>query len=772
MCRFGWVALCLLACDDDASNVDPGIPPDMAPTFDGSADVHSGDAAVVDQAIPDEGPDDAAMPDAALPVLDDVVGLQVAAGRHLSATWVAGRPAVAWYDPDARALRFARALVDAPRTSADWSRYTLHADGRYPSLQVVDGRPAVAFYDATEGQLRYAHADTPAPRPNDWSIHTIDADGNPGAFADMVVSGERVVIAYQDSATGALRVATATQSPPANIAHWRVELVDEEGDTGHFASVALVGGRPVVAYHDATSTSLKRAALTEEGWQVETIDDDGAVGRYCDLAPDGRLVSYRDDERGTLNVAFAGVEGWTIVRVDETGDAGAFSEVHLGFGYPVVTYVDERTHRLKKASFDGEGWRLARIDTPEEVGGGALLAAHPCGGVDDLGIGAHTGLYVYRAADSGRLEMAYDATDSAPWFRHPVHHALRDATGSVLLPNDVPTVAYTTASRGVRQAMATTWPPTDSRHWHDHAVLEGGSATGLVTAQGPAGPMLAWSGRPEGAAESAIYFARALGEAAGETEDWVVHPVATNLPDAPVGLVVVGGRPALAVPDAEGLRYLRANTETPESADDWVGHALLPGGLQTHTAALTLVDDRPAVFYGATLEDGRASVVFAHATVPEPAGSADWSTRHDVGAELAEGMRPRLLSAASVAGRAAVAFATVGLHYVRARDLAPTEAGDWQAHEPDGTIVPRSPMLADRDGTPALLYAVLAPGASLRLATTGTAAPSGRQAWTFSQIDGREGPSTLFTPRGVGDYRDQRAVLYESGSCLMMARAR
>ena len=671
------------------------------------------------------------------PPVEGVLGAHVAAGSHLDGAWVAGRLTVAWYDPEARTLWRARADSDAPLTSADWTRDALAEDGRYPSVAVVAGEAAIAFYDAGEGRLRMARGD---------ATHTIDADGNPGAFADLAVDGERAAVAYNDAASGALRVATATTFPPGDIAHWRVEVVDDEGDTGHAASVEWVAGRPVVAYHDATTRKLKVARRGDDAWTIEVVADESDAD--CDLAPSGELVAYRS-ATGDLMVARRGEEGWVSEPVDETGDVGHGVRVHTQFGRPVITHFDAGRHRLKTATTAEEGWRLDSVSTPEDVAEAAGFLAHPCGAVDDLGVGQHGGLHLYRAA-SGALAFVYDAEPSGQWTRHPVAGVTAAATSSVWLGGDLPRVAYGVRGGGVSLATATLWPPADSAQWERVAVSEEGTPLELSAVAGPA---LAWRDEASGA----IHYARRGGE-------WAAHATGLRSNHAFGGLALVGGRPAVAYRDDDGaVLYARATNEAPAGPDDWSAHRVDPGVTGGTLVALVVVDGRPAVFYG----DGEGGVFYAHATVPEPAGSPDWGARHAV----TDDVDAHALAATVVGDRPLLLLASEGLHFLRARSADPGVAGDWQRHVADAGPVVGRPRLTERDGAPARLYGAAAPDSTLRLATTGSAAPGGAAAWTFGRVDQRTGPVPFFAADSLGDSRGQRAALYRVSGCAMLARA-
>ncbi len=724
------------AATEDSAAVD-AAPRDAAPP--------DAAAVAVDMATPDLGPDAAPMA-----VEPGVLGAQVAAGRHLDAAWVGGRLLVVWYDPDARALRVARALRDAPLADVDWSRHTLAEEGRSPSVAVVRGRPAVAYHDAANGALRFALATSPAPAgPEDWEVHTIDDRGNPGAFADLRVASGQLAVAYHDAAEGELRVAFTETLPPTSSADWTLETVEADGDTGHFARVGL---EPLsAAWRDATTGTAKYAVRGEDGWTVETVDEDGDPGHDLDLA--GDLISWRDAEGGFLEVATRGDDGWQVEVVDQTGDTGGGSQLHRVYGFPVVTHLDAARGRIKRATRTGAGWQLDGVTPPEPAGGAVFLAAHPCGATDDVELGRHGGVFLYRDGASGSLRFTYDAEERSPWFLHDLGVAAADA---VLLPG--PGLLYADASQGnVRYAAASRPGPTDTEHWSHQVVGPGPAAQLVASAAGEGAVVAAWL------ADGAVHFMR------GGGDEWRAHSLEVSGELELAGAVVVGDRPALAWRDlGDGaVRFARARTSTPAEAADWEIHGVEPLENVTGGAALLVADGRPALAWVAApeAEGGAPTLRFAHAMLPDPVGSADWS-RHDVELELDPGELRATVAAATVAGLPSVVVGGSRLHYAVARESSPTSGDDWQRHVAEAASADGPVRLTAVAELPAMLYGGRGVDTQLRLATSANAEPRGSQAWTFSRVDRRDGGAIPFRPAGISTTETLRYVAYRVGGCL------
>ncbi|MCG3152914.1 MAG: hypothetical protein GEEBNDBF_02219 [bacterium] len=76
-------------------------------------------------------------------------------------------------------LRFARAKVEFPASGADWEFHdvdTIGNTGERTSLVYADGRPAVSYFDNSKADLRFARAKVAEPVSTaDWQLLTIDA---------------------------------------------------------------------------------------------------------------------------------------------------------------------------------------------------------------------------------------------------------------------------------------------------------------------------------------------------------------------------------------------------------------------------------------------------------------------------------------------------------------------------------------------------------------------------------------------------------------------
>lgn len=284
--------------------------------------------------------------------------------------------------------------------------------GQWAAIAVdTAGQVHLTWYDATEGALLYGRAQGQGP----VTVETVDGkgEGARGTHASLAVDLEGGVhIAYRDETARRLRYAHR-----ATDGTWMTEKIDGcageddcpaegEEDYGEYASLALVSGRPRIAFYDRARGDLKLAeGDSEGGWEVVTLDgrdpltgvDEGDMGRFASLAldPSQKLgVAYYDATRGALRYLWPGAASPQPVVVD----AGAYLDDATGaarqhpVGQHVVQRLDERG-RAQLLYLDAGRLVMKRaIVTGKTVEGPWDLAEVPAGAWAD-----------FRLASDGRL---------------------------------------------------------------------------------------------------------------------------------------------------------------------------------------------------------------------------------------------------------------------------------------------------------------------------------------------------------------------------------
>jgi hypothetical protein len=254
-----------------------------------------------------------------------------------------------WLRDDAGAVSRAQALVSVYR----FGNAVVESDGdvgTYASLAVVNGRPAIAYYDgAPNKNLMYVRANDAAGA--DWGAPVIvDSAGVVGKFASLAeVDGRPAIAYYDDSPNQDLKYVIASDAAGTR---WETPLtVDSAGVVGKFASLAIVDGRPAIAYYDdAPNDNLKYVIAGDAAgtsWETPlTVDSAGVVGKYASLAVvDGRpAIAYYDDapnyDLKYVRASDTGGAQWgTPVTVDGDGQVGPYASLAVVNGRPAIAYA-------------------------------------------------------------------------------------------------------------------------------------------------------------------------------------------------------------------------------------------------------------------------------------------------------------------------------------------------------------------------------------------------------------------------------------------------
>jgi len=322
-------------------------------------------------------------------------------GRNASLAVVDGHPAVAYWDYTNRDLKYVRAQDAA---GVGWGApLTLDSAGNvglYISLAVVDGRPAVAYYDGTNYDLKYVRAADAAGAI--WGAPlTVDGAGGVCSASLAVVDGHPAV-AYYNWGNGALKYVRAQDAVGAT---WGAPLtVDSAGFVGSESdvSLAVVDGRPAVAYYDDYNRGLKYVRAQDAAgatWGAPlTVDSAGFVGSESDVSlavvdgcPAVAYYAATNSNRDLKYIRAADAAGsiWGVpLTLDSSGNAAWYASLAVVDGRPAVAYYDSANYDLK----------YVRAQDAAGVGWGAPLTLDSAGNV---------GLYISLAVVDGRPAVAY-----------------------------------------------------------------------------------------------------------------------------------------------------------------------------------------------------------------------------------------------------------------------------------------------------------------------------------------------------------------------------
>jgi len=291
-------------------------------------------------------------------------------GRHTSLALVENQPAISYYDETNGALRYARRNPTLPPSPPTWTRIIVDTNdagtnvGSHSSLAVVDGRPLICYYDYTSDDLRHAVSlTTTGTAEEDWVTYLTDGEGITGRSCSLAEVDGSAAVSYYSETAQCLKYKWFGEAAVISIC-----AVGEEWDPG--TSLAVVAGNPAIAFYSddapgllyARSDTPRGSAL--EDWSVKSIDSRPQAGYDASLAVvDGRpAIAYRLSDYygpGTNVLMFAWSEGptgalfedWQVLEVDgdastSTGYSASLTEVD---GKPAICYYDALAGHLMYA---------------------------------------------------------------------------------------------------------------------------------------------------------------------------------------------------------------------------------------------------------------------------------------------------------------------------------------------------------------------------------------------------------------------------------------
>ncbi len=309
-------------------------------------------------------------------------------GEWTSMASLGSRAVIAYYDSSNTALKCAR---------QGWTLETVDggsSGGSFISIELVNTMPAVSYYDAAAGNLKYVRAKNTSGTLWDAPL-LVDTNGDVGLYTSLKIVGGKPAIAHYDVANGDLKYVGALD---ANGTAWSAPLrLDTNGDVGRFGSLAVVNNNPAVAYYDASNGDLKYIRSQSGGllWGVPVVVDAGDagqdVGQFASLAVvNGRpAIAYYDATRQELRfirandidgVDWGSVQVVDVVKTEQsggwfgqgttTGGGGKFATLLVIGGKPVIAYYQESYGdlRLVRAN-DAEGTAWSQPVTVDTGGG-------------------------------------------------------------------------------------------------------------------------------------------------------------------------------------------------------------------------------------------------------------------------------------------------------------------------------------------------------------------------------------------------------------------
>jgi hypothetical protein len=292
-------------------------------------------------------------------------------GSHASLALINGKPAISYRDVDNGDLKYAYSSMDDG--SSGWT--TLMVDGtdnvgEYTSLALIDGKPAISYRDVGNLHLKYAYS-SQTDGSSGWTTLVVDNSTNAGAYTSLALVNGKPAISYNIS--GSVEVFSALKyalsSSADGSAGWTTVPVDAPAEVGHgsYTSLAVVDGRPAISYANTSGSAALQYARSSSvdgansaDWSILLVDFN-VLPFYTSLAVvKGKpAIAYYDFTNKVLRYAHSsktdGSSGWSSFAVDEEpGSVGTYCSLAEVDGQAAISYYFELTGDLRYAIPDLE----------------------------------------------------------------------------------------------------------------------------------------------------------------------------------------------------------------------------------------------------------------------------------------------------------------------------------------------------------------------------------------------------------------------------------
>jgi hypothetical protein len=209
-----------------------------------------------------------------------------------------GNPAILYYEGGALKYRRATTANGTGNTLGDWAdpEITVVAAGanNFQQLALISGKPALVYIDSANAAQYVRATSATGAIALDWPAATVKISGAdmPATWCGLAQANGNPAVCWYDSALNGVKYVRATTTTGALIGDWPVAVTVVPGPSaGMYLSMAIIRGRPAIAYDDNSGTSTKRyvRALDTSGsaWGYPILaagEPPAAAGQWCSLA--------------------------------------------------------------------------------------------------------------------------------------------------------------------------------------------------------------------------------------------------------------------------------------------------------------------------------------------------------------------------------------------------------------------------------------------------------------------------------------------------------
>ena len=228
-----------------------------------------------------------------------------------------------------------------------------------------------------------------------WEVGTVD-NIEPANSSLAIVDG-KPAIAYTESVSSPLKYAEF------DGVEWNISTVRDAVPS--YVHMAVINGQPAIV-HREFSAPLRYTRYSGSAWESEVVDPSigGGVRGLIDV--NNQPAMARATANYTLEYITSNGTAWDITEVDDHVDVGAASLAMVA-GQPAIAYVVEGSnpsepnyYKIKFAHYNGSTWDISTITDGLYIGGSLSLAGigdqpaitYTHQGTDDLMYAEFTGL--------------------------------------------------------------------------------------------------------------------------------------------------------------------------------------------------------------------------------------------------------------------------------------------------------------------------------------------------------------------------------------------
>ncbi|MFT5466056.1 MAG: serine/threonine protein kinase [Verrucomicrobiales bacterium] len=273
---------------------------------------------------------------------------------------------IAWFGADSkRTLFYSYPHASDYSLPQNWSIVSIdHAGSVRRSLGLIDpgGKPAIIFEaEIAPGRslLRLAIADSAFPTSwRNWTIVDIDSTSTEiGQGVRALVVDKGVCVAYSDQTQGVVKIARSDS--PGIAGSWKLQTLDQ----GMRPEIAMIDGRPAIAYESPSEVLHYMRALDSDGdtWPTSderrTIDPQGARWELS-LTDDGGgkpAVGYRSLQTTRMTFALGsdadGDGQWNIVDISPSSRSQSRPFLRRFGDLWLISFTDRPDAELNRIRF-------------------------------------------------------------------------------------------------------------------------------------------------------------------------------------------------------------------------------------------------------------------------------------------------------------------------------------------------------------------------------------------------------------------------------------